>query len=124
MNAIIVLLKLICAHICSDFVFQTDGIAKNKKQKGMSGLKYLAIHSLIHALTAYVLVAIWSDWIIPVVIFVSHLFIDIAKSRCKKDSVLVFIIDQLLHIAVICVLWLLLFGDGISLTQIFSSHLS
>lgn len=104
MGAIIILIKLICAHLCSDFLFQTDSINKGKHQSGITGIYYLSLHSLIHAATAYLFVAEWSCWLIPAAIFVGHFIIDLAKCKYLKDTVSTFIIDQLLHIVLIVIL--------------------
>ncbi|UKI43871.1 MAG: DUF3307 domain-containing protein [Porphyromonadaceae bacterium] len=78
---------------------------------------YQLLHSTIHALTAYLFVADWSNWIIPLVIFVSHLLIDYIKIEYLKKNVASFLIDQLVHIAVIVVLWLSLFDQGKAFCQ-------
>ena len=76
MEAFIVLIKLLCAHLCSDFIFQTDAINNGKRKSGSKGLGYLTLHSMIHAIVAYLFVAEWWCWQIPVVILVSHFLID------------------------------------------------
>ena len=68
-------------------------------------------------MTAYLFVADWSNWIIPLVIFVSHLLIDYIKIGYLKKNVASFLIDQLVHIAVIVVLWLSLFAQGKAFCQ-------
>ena len=37
MDAFIVLVKLLCAHLCADFIFQTDSINKGKRKSGGKG---------------------------------------------------------------------------------------
>lgn len=37
MDAFIVLVKLLCAHLCADFIFQTDSINKGKRESGGKG---------------------------------------------------------------------------------------
>jgi hypothetical protein len=114
METFIVLVKLLCAHLCSDFIFQTDGINEGKSKSGIKGIGYQLLHSVVHACAAYLFVADWSCWFIPVAIFVSHLVIDMIKCKLfRKRSLCVFLLDQLCHIAVIVVLCYILFGDGI-----------
>ena len=43
---------------------------------------------------------------IPLVIFVTHLIIDYIKIRYFNDRLHAFIIDQILHLLVICILWM------------------
>ena len=102
---ILILLKLIAAHVIADFFLQTDKICEGKYVKGGKRYVYLAIHSGINALLAYVLVGLWSCWEIPVVVFVSHYLIDFIKSTVGSGSVWFFITDQLAHLAVILGLW-------------------
>lgn len=64
-------------------------------------------------------VAEWRNWIIPLVIFVSHTLMDYIKVECMKKDVTSFIIDQLVHITIIVVLWSLLFGNSEYLCQEF-----
>lgn len=112
METFIILIKLLCAHLCSDFILQTDRINNGKRKSGIKGLNYLLLHSAIHACMAYVLVADWSCWLVPLVIFASHFIIDLIKSKYNKDSLSTFLADQFLHIAIIGILWFSLYGDG------------
>ena len=115
MGTFIILIKLLCAHFCADFIFQTDSLNIGKRKSGMEGVSYLLIHSVIHSVTAYLFVADWTCWQIPVVIFFSHFIIDLKKCKIKSDSLYTFLIDQLCHILVICILWFLLFGKELTL---------
>lgn len=120
-TAIIILIKLVCAHLCSDFIFQTDSIYKGKSEKRWKGFSYQILHSLIHAIVAYLFISQWSNWVVPSVIFISHLLIDFTKYSLKKDGLFSFIFDQVCHLAVIFVLWFALYGDCNSLQDIFST---
>lgn len=48
-----ILLRLLFAHILSDFVFQNDKICEGKQEKTSKKYVYQLLHSLIHALIAY-----------------------------------------------------------------------
>ena len=111
MEAFIVLIKLLCAHLCSDFIFQTDAINNGKRKSGSKGFGYLILHSMIHAIVAYLFVAEWCCWQIPVVILVSHFLIDMIKCKLHKDSLTIFLTDQFAHIIVIGLLWFFLYGE-------------
>lgn len=52
-----ILLRLLFAHILSDFVFQNDKICEGKQEKTSKKYVYQLLHSLIHALMAYLFVA-------------------------------------------------------------------
>lgn len=109
------LLRLFFAHILSDFILQCDKMCDGKQGKTKKKYIYQLLHSFIHAFTAYIFVADWGNWIIPLVIFLSHLLMDYMKIKYLKKNVTSFIIDQFIHIAVIIVLWLSLFNhDGVS----------
>ena len=118
---ILILIKLLVAHIIGDFFLQTDTICEGKNSKGFRRLTYLAIHSGINAALAYLLVGMWECWLIPVVVFVTHYIIDYVKSCVNSKDTWIFIIDQLAHITVIVLLWawitdtqLCLSGDWLS----------
>jgi|WetSurMetagenome_2_1015567.scaffolds.fasta_scaffold75362_3 hypothetical protein len=108
---IIILLRLLFAHILSDFILQTDKICKGKKNNNSSKYGYLSIHCFTHATAAYFLAAQWNNWIIPLVIFATHFIIDYIKSKCKNDNIKSFIVDQLIHLSIIIILWLIFFCD-------------
>lgn len=114
-----ILLRLLFAHVLSDFVFQSDKICKGKQGKTKKKYVYQLLHSFIHALMAYLFIADWSCWIAPVVIFVSHILVDCVKVEFMKKDVTSFIIDQLIHITVILVLWMSLFVQDLTFYQQF-----
>lgn len=100
-----ILIRLIVAHIIADFFLQTDKIAEGKRASNTSKLYYLLIHSGLNALMAYLLVAQWTLWQIPLVVLVTHFVIDYTKSRFSSEKLSVFLIDQLAHLLVIIGLW-------------------
>ncbi len=107
-----ILLRLLFAHVLSDFVFQSDKICEGKQEKTSKKYVYQLLHSFIHALTAYLFVADWGNWIIPLVVFVSHTLVDYIKVEYMKKNVASFIIDQLVHISIIVFLWSVLFDHS------------
>lgn len=117
-TGLVFLIKLIIAHILADFIFQTDRISHGKRGLdcrgelsigGTSRYGYQLLHSLTHAVVSYVLLAQWENWIVPTVLFFSHLVIDGIKSRRCKETTVAFLIDQFLHLVVILLLWSLCF---------------
>lgn len=112
-NTLDILFRLLLAHIIGDFFLQNRKIliGKTLKTKGISIL-YHIFHSFIHAALAYLLVAIWTEWRVAFLIFISHICIDLIKSKQKRDSVKAFILDQAVHIFVILGLWIFYF-EGI-----------
>ena len=90
---------LLLAHLLGDFVFQSDWLVKKKEK-----IVWLFIHSLIHGILVYLFLSSWDNWIPPVVITLSHFLIDLIKKLTKKDSLIAFIVDQLMHLLVIVLL--------------------
>lgn len=117
MTSFIILLRLLAAHLMADFFLQFDWIAKGKFGKGAKGRLILAVHSLIHAATAYILVAEWNQWIIPAVIFVTHFIIDTAKVRLNGKGLSGFLCDQACHVTVIILLWWFMYASEGDLTS-------
>jgi hypothetical protein len=65
--------------------------------------KYLYLHCAITALTAWLFTS-FLYWQVPVVLFITHLVIDIWKSY-RNNGIAYFIIDQVVHLAIIIGLW-------------------
>ena len=106
------LLRLLSAHLLADFFLQSDKLCKAKNESGKKGVIAQLAHAFIHALSAYILLADWKNWIIPLVIFVSHLIIDVLKSRLYGKGTVAFLCDQSVHILVIVLLWWWLYADS------------
>lgn len=101
----ILLIKLILAHLLGDFIFQPASWVKSKEDNKLKSW-HLYIHILIHSVLVMLLV--WDiTFLIPaLIITISHGFIDITKiffqGRAKR---IWFFIDQTLHFAVIISVW-------------------
>ena len=108
---LVILLKLLSSHVIADFFLKFNWLCQRKYEKGARGLTAQAIHALIHALCAYLLLADWGNWIIPLVIFITHFLIDIVKVKWFSSSTIAFLIDQAAHIAVIAGLWWTMYAD-------------
>lgn len=86
---------LLTAHCLGDFLLQPTGLARRKGQFG-----FLALHALIHAALAYLLLQQWSLWQLPATVLVIHGLIDWIKQRSGSDSATAFAVDQGAHFAV------------------------
>ncbi len=84
---------LIAAHFIADFSLQPDCLARRKRN-----LLWVALHGLIHASAAYLLLQSWSYWRLPVAILLVHIVIDAVKVRCR-DTATAFAVDQAAHFA-------------------------
>lgn len=98
-------LLLLLAHILGDFVFQPDSWVADKRQK-LYRSAYLYLHMLVHFIALLVLLKFnFGYWKAIVLITSSHLVIDLIKLSLerKMNNKLLFLLDQLAHIAII--LW-------------------
>jgi hypothetical protein len=102
---LILLIKLILAHLLTDFVLQPGSWVKKRiEKKHKSGHLYL--HAAITAIVAYIISGLFGSWWLPLIIFLSHLLIDLWKSH-QPSTLRYFIIDQLLHIIILLWVWIL-----------------
>jgi len=100
------LLRLIVAHLLTDFVLQPTAWVNQKKQnKHRSGKLYL--HVFIAGATAYLFSGQWQNWWLPLAIIISHFCIDLWKLN-RPANLTYFLLDQLFHILVIIALWMMI----------------
>lgn len=111
---IILLVKLIAAHLIGDFLLQSNMMCRLKYDNDWSKrIAALSVHSAIQAILSYVFIAWWSNWIIPVVIFISHFMIDLVKVIYGSRKLPSLIADQVAHYMVIILLgWFVSVNDG------------
>lgn len=106
-----IVIRLILAHLLSDFVFQSRRWAEEKDAKGFNS-GYLYLHILVTGITAMVLVGD-INWLLPIgLITVLHGLLDGLKSNVNKrffnnrSPVYLFVADQVIHILIIGVIWI------------------
>ena len=102
----IILVKLILAHLLGDFLLQPDQWVKEKEEKKLRSFK-LYVHAFIHGGLAMLLVWDIYFWGPALVIMLTHGLIDglklvIQKENNKRQW---FFIDQLLHLLIIIIIW-------------------
>lgn len=104
----IILVKLILAHLLGDFLLQPDSWVDAKEEKRLSAWQ-LYIHALIHFALIMVLVCDLTFWKWALLLAVFHLITDIAKvfMQKKKTKRAYFFVDQLLHLLFILFIWIL-----------------
>ena len=104
----ILLVKLILAHLLGDFLLQPDSWVDAKEEKKLYAWQ-LYVHALIHFALIMVLVCDLTFWKWALLLAVFHLIIDIAKvfMQKKKSKRRYFFVDQLLHLLFILAIWLL-----------------
>ncbi len=116
---------LLLTHFIGDFLLQTDGMVELKHVRPLSLNRALFIHSLVHFILAFIISAVYfvhqQQWVailwVSLIVGLSHFVIDICKAWIENEyrpkqsanasKLFLFILDQLLHVAVIlCVLYL------------------
>ncbi len=110
-NGLSLLLLLLLAHLAGDFLLQSQAWVRSKESRHhLSPAVYL--HSGLHGLLALAALLVGAQPLLPaglaaMVIAVTHLAIDIAKSYAPPRA-RYFLLDQALHIGVLLVVWALL----------------
>jgi len=112
----IILVKLILAHLLGDFLLQPDTWVTAKEKKKLSAWQ-LYSHVLIHFVLIMVLVNDISFWKWALLIALLHLITDIAKVflQTKKTKRTYFFVDQFVHLLFICLIWFWYQDEWISL---------
>jgi hypothetical protein len=100
------LLRLLVAHLLTDFVFQPKAWVEDRQKKKIKSLN-LFWHVCLTTLFAYAFSGLYNCWWIPLTIFITHYLIDIAKSYLPYN-IYTFLADQIIHILVIIVIWLII----------------
>lgn len=99
------LVRLLIAHLLTDFVFQSDSWVEQRKKDGWRG-RHLYLHGIVAGVLAYLFSGFWSLIWLPAVVAVMHIVIDGIKSRYEND-LKSFFADQLGHFVVLIVIWIL-----------------
>ena len=117
----ILLTKLVLAHIIGDFFLQPQKWVLDKEQKKLRSFK-LYLHIAIH--TALLFLLLWdiSLWPIIITISLSHFIIDAVKLLIQKEKTkrILFFIDQLLHLIVIWICYLIFTDNRLNLEAFMS----
>ena len=101
----VLLLRLLTAHLLADFILQPDHWVVGRQTNQLQS-KYFWLHIGVLAITTYLLLADWDNWLVPLIITGAHLAIDAIKIRFSKDTTAAFALDQVAHIIVIILVWL------------------
>jgi len=98
----LLLIKLLIAHLLGDFFLQPASWVKDKTQKKFrSGWLYL--HALLHGALSMLIVWDLQFWWMALIITFTHLIIDGLKMtfQNEKNGNYLFLLDQALHVSVI-----------------------
>lgn len=108
-NTIVWLIRLLAAHLLTDFALQPKKWVEARRQKHLASKEFWWHIGLTTLLASWF--TCFDTWWVPVIIFFSHGLLDWWKSY-RKDSLLYFSIDQLLHLLVLGVIWVLKFPEA------------
>ncbi|MGB0176747.1 MAG: DUF3307 domain-containing protein [Owenweeksia sp.] len=102
----ILLVKLILAHLIGDFLMQPKSWVHEKNQKKI-GSEKLYRHVILHGILVLLLSGKLNYWPMALAIAMGHLIIDITKLYLQRDNTRTtwFIIDQVLHFVLIVAAW-------------------
>ena len=95
-----ILLRLLIAHIITDFFIQPDHWVDDKKENTWKS-KFLYFHVLLTGLVAWLFLWDWNLWCVALFIMITHLLIDLYKLICCKDNLTSYIFDQIYHIIIL-----------------------
>jgi uncharacterized membrane protein len=112
----IILVKLILAHLLGDFLVQPDSWVDAKEKKKLSAWQ-LYIHTVIHFILIMLLVADIAFWKWALLLALVHLGIDIAKIYLQTNETRrrYFFVDQMAHFLFILFIWILYCNKPLSL---------
>ncbi|MEB2779277.1 DUF3307 domain-containing protein [Algoriphagus sp. C2-6-M1] len=118
----LILIKLILAHLIGDFLLQPTSWVKQKESLKAYSRK-LYIHVLIHGILVLLLLWDLSQWPIIVSVSGAHLIIDMTKlyGQKKKTKTTWFVIDQLLHVASLIAVWVIFTHAEIDIQRFFQN---
>ena len=104
----IVLIKLILAHLVGDFLLQPSGWVKEKEEKKLRSPK-LFVHIFIHGALVLLLLRDFDYGVLALWLMALHGMIDILKLYAQNQETKThwFLMDQGLHIFSIIILWIL-----------------
>ncbi len=108
----LILIQLLLAHLITDFMLQPNSWIKHKRKHKVKS-RYLIFHVLIAGVLTVLFLQKLEWWYVGVIISVTHFLIDWWKLNQEKDNLKYFLLDQLFHLLVIVILWLIL-EDGFS----------
>jgi hypothetical protein len=110
----VLLALLLAGHVFADFLVQTSRVAAAKGSSGLKLVQHAGWSTLTHAL---VLFPFWSVSLLGGVLLLGalHLAIDACKSPLERrfgKRLLIFFVDQAVHIAAILITWRTLVWQG------------
>lgn len=123
-SGLLFLILLLFSHILADFVLQPNTWVNSKNENGWRS-RHLYFHAFLVAFlagsVAWAFLGLFTAILVFLTLFISHLAIDMVKSRCE-DTARSFVGDQAAHMIIIILVWQLLFHPDLSSIQTYFSE--
>jgi len=110
-NDLALLFRLVAAHLIVDFLLQKNPWLKQRSRKSFTSYS-LYLHGVLAGILAYLFAGRWDAIWLPFAIFVSHVLLDGLKAT-GEDTARYFLLDQMGHLIIILVCWILLIEASI-----------
>lgn len=109
---IVLLLKLMLAHLIGDFFLQPQKWVKDKEIKKLKSV-WLYVHVVVHVVLLFLIVCNFNDALLIISVGIIHFVIDALKLifQTNKNRRLLFFVDQLLHVVSIIAVVILFYRD-------------
>ena len=119
----ILLIKLILAHLIGDFILQPKKWVKDKEKNKLKSPK-LYLHIAIHIVLLFLIVWDLTLWPILITIGALHFIIDAAKLifQTKKTKRIWFFIDQFLHVLSIVIVYYVFTNNTFNAAYLFTEN--
>jgi hypothetical protein len=114
----IILVKIVLAHLLGDFMLQPDSWVKAKEKVKLRAWQ-LYIHCFIHFVLVMLLVFDLAFWKWALLLSILHFITDTLKIflQTNKTKRIYFFADQIFHLAVIVLVWMLYQKESFSIIQ-------
>ncbi|MFP2994912.1 DUF3307 domain-containing protein [Spongiivirga sp. MCCC 1A20706] len=117
-----ILLQLLLAHVITDFALQSQKLIDHKK-KYRARSWFLWVHALLAGVLSVLFLMDIKYWYVGLIISITHFFIDLWKLHKNNDNLKYFLLDQLFHILIIIVSWLLVINGFKEVLPLFKTVL-
>lgn len=114
---IIWLIKLLLAHLLTDFILQPTKWIVSRNSKHFRSV-HLYLHGAITAVVAMLFIGV-QYWFVVLIILLSHTLIDGWKSY-RGDKIKYFLLDQSMHLLIIAACWYFTFLNGGNLKAVWN----
>lgn len=119
---VVLMIKLLIAHVLGDFVFQPDAWVQSKRNKHYRSVHFY-LHGVMHLAALLLLLTFdLSYWAAILAIVISHLIVDAIKLKLegRVNARLLFFLDQFVHVLIIALVVFAYHPYSIALEEIYT----